>query len=57
MATTTKAATTKHPAAMMLGALGGRVGSKAQRAARRRNIAKATAVRLAKQRARKAAAR
>jgi hypothetical protein len=42
----------KHPAAVMLGHLGGRVRSKAQQAASRRNIKRATAARLA-QRAKK----
>ena len=44
MATTDKP---KHPAAVMLGQLGGRVRSKAQQAASLRNIAKANRKRAA----------
>jgi hypothetical protein len=46
---------TKNLAAVLLGSLGGRVRSKAQREASLRHIKRATEVRLARQRARKAA--
>jgi hypothetical protein len=56
MATTTTKARAKHPAAVMLGALGGRPSKRtpAQTAAARRNIKRAIAARWAKKK-RKAA--
>jgi hypothetical protein len=50
MATTRRSEADKHPAAVMLGRLGGSKRSPAQQAASLRNVKKATAARRAKRR-------